>query len=181
MHKNLELFLTMFKIGAVTIGGGYAMLPLIEHEVVERKKWVPAADMVDIFAVAQSLPGVIAINSAVCIGYRVNGIAGSLSAMLGVVLPSFLIISALALPLAHMRDNPRVARGLGGVRAAVTALVLMAAIRLGSAVLRTPAAGGAALLSCTAIVVFDVHPLAVIVAALGTGLACALMQRRRTT
>ncbi|MBQ1988903.1 MAG: chromate transporter, partial [Clostridia bacterium] len=92
LKKALQLFLTFFKIGAFTFGGGYAMIPLIQKEVVEEKKWITDDDILEIIAIAESTPGPIAINSATFVGYRVCGFWGSFFSTLGVVLPSFVII-----------------------------------------------------------------------------------------
>src|SRR5690554_4228682 len=92
LSRIKKLFLIFFKIGAFTFGGGYAMIPFIEKEIVEETGWIESEDIVDIFAVVQSVPGVIAVNSATFVGYRVAGFLGALAATLGVALPSFIII-----------------------------------------------------------------------------------------
>ena len=92
----LELFLTFLKIGAFTFGGGYAMLPLIQREIVEKRKWITNDDILEVVAIAESTPGPIAVNSATFVGYRTGGFSGALLATLGVVLPSFVIILIVA-------------------------------------------------------------------------------------
>ena len=89
MHKNLELFKSFLKIGAFTFGGGYAMIPLLEQEIVEKHGWIKEEDIVDIIAISESTPGVIAINFATYVGYKVSGFWGSLISTIGVALPSF--------------------------------------------------------------------------------------------
>jgi len=89
VKKLLELFLTFLKIGAFTFGGGYAMIPLIQHEIVEKKKWLTDDEMIDMLTIAESTPGVIAVNSATFVGYKIGGLAGSALATLAVVLPAF--------------------------------------------------------------------------------------------
>jgi chromate transporter len=121
-RKLVRMFLTFFRIGAFTIGGGYAMLPLIEREFVEKQGWVSEDEIVDIFAIVQSVPGVIAINSSIFIGYRIAGLAGALAATLGMVLPSFIIISVIAAFFVQFRDIPAVQNAFAGIRAGVTAL-----------------------------------------------------------
>ena len=93
------LFVTFFKIGAFTFGGGYAMIPIIEKEMCEKHKWLKGEEILDIFAISESTPGPIAINSATFVGYRVAGVFGSMCATFGVVLPSFIIISLISLVL----------------------------------------------------------------------------------
>src|SRR5690554_1685295 len=106
--KILKLFTVFFRIGAFTFGGGYAMIPYIEREIVEKNHWIEREEIIDIFAVVQSVPGVIAVNSSTFVGYRVAGWAGAVAATLGVVLPSYIIISIIALFLYNFKDYPYV-------------------------------------------------------------------------
>ena len=126
MNKNLELFLTFMKIGAFTFGGGYAMIPLIQREVCDNKKWMKEQDILEIVAIAESTPGPIAINAATFVGFRTSGFLGAALATLGVVLPSFLIISLISLVLTEFQSVRAVQYALMGIRAAVLALILKA-------------------------------------------------------
>ncbi len=123
-HKLRTLFLTFFKIGAFTFGGGYAMIPLIQREVVEKHGWATDEDILEIIAIAESTPGPIAINSATFIGSRVAGFWGSTCATLGVVLPSYIIITLIALVLRNFLEVDAVRYAFFGIRAGVLALVL---------------------------------------------------------
>lgn len=123
MNIYWESFLSCFKIGSFTIGGGYAMIPLIEKEFVEQKKWISKDDFIDILALAQSAPGILAINVAIFIGYRLKGIRGSIITALGTALPSFLIILAIALFFTNFKDNTAVQNIFKGIRPAVVALI----------------------------------------------------------
>ncbi len=123
MKKLIELFLAFFKIGAFTFGGGYAMIPLIQREAVENKKWVSDEDILDIVAIAESTPGPIAINSATFVGFKTAGVWGSFFATLGVVLPSFVIISLIAYLLSEFAHIDAVKYAFFGIRAGVLALV----------------------------------------------------------
>lgn len=123
MNIYLEAFSIFFKIGAFTIGGGYAMVPLIENEVVTRRNWISREDFIDLLAVAQSSPGILAVNIAVFIGYRLRGIRGSVVTALGTILPSFLIILAIALFFHNFKENAIVERIFKGIRPAVAALI----------------------------------------------------------
>lgn len=116
-------FSTFFKIGLFTIGGGYAMIPLIEADVVEKRKWVEREDFLDLMAIAQSCPGIFAVNMSIFIGYKLRGVKGSIVCALGTVLPSFLIILGLALFFQQFRDNETVQRIFMGIRPAVVALI----------------------------------------------------------
>jgi len=126
--KNIlwQVFATFFKIGAFTFGGGYAMIPLIQHEAVEKKHWVTDEDILEIVAIAESTPGPIAINAATFVGYRVGGYPGALVATLGVVLPSFLIILAISYVLREFQENVYVQYAFRGIRAGVLALIVKA-------------------------------------------------------
>ena len=124
--KALQLFITFFKIGAFTFGGGYAMIPLIQHEVVEEKEWITDDDILEIIAIAESTPGPIAINSATFVGYRVCGFWGSFFATLGVVLPSFVIILIISAVLNEFQNVTAVKYAFSGIRAGVLALLLKA-------------------------------------------------------
>ena len=126
MNTLLSLFLTFFRIGAFTFGGGYAMIPLIQREAAEKRGWVSDEDILEIVAIAESTPGPIAINAATFVGYRVAGVLGAVCATLGVVLPSFLIILAVSLILREFQENIYVQYAFRGIRAAVLALILKA-------------------------------------------------------
>lgn len=130
MNKNLQLFTTFFKIGLFTFGGGLAMIPLISKETVEKHKWVTDDEILDMIAIAESTPGVIAINSATYVGYKVNKFWGSLFATLGVVLPSFSIICIISLFVDAFLSNEIVQYAFNGIRAVVGVLILNAAIKL---------------------------------------------------
>jgi chromate transporter len=121
-----DLFLTFAKIGAFTFGGGYAMIPLIQREVVDKKNWISNEDILDVIAIAESTPGPIAINSATFIGKKVAGIKGAVAATAGVVLPSFLIIIAVSFVLEAFQHIKAVRYAFWGIRAGVLALILKA-------------------------------------------------------
>ena len=124
--RALTLFLTFFKIGAFTFGGGYAMLPLIQREIVEKRKWITNDDILEVVAIAESTPGPIAVNSATFVGYRTGGFSGALLATLGVVLPSFAVILAISFVLREFESLKAVQYAFSGIRAGVLALVLKA-------------------------------------------------------
>ncbi len=126
MKKLWTLFLTFFKIGAFTFGGGYAMVPLIQREASEKHGWVTDEDILDIVAIAESTPGPIAINSATFVGYRTCGVLGSVAATLGVVLPSFIIILTISGILRQFQENVYVQYAFRGIRCGVLALILKA-------------------------------------------------------
>ena len=110
MNIYFEAFGIFFKIGAFTIGGGYAMVPLIENEIVTKRKWIAQEDFIDLLAISQSAPGILAVNISIFIGYKLRGIRGSIITALGTILPSFIIILAIALFFHSFKDNPIVER-----------------------------------------------------------------------
>ena len=120
----LKLFTTFFKIGLFSFGGGFAMIPLIQREVIERHKWINSKDFVDMLVLAQSTPGPIAVNTAVFVGYKTAGIAGAVAATLGTILPSFIVILLLALFFAEVRENRYVDAAFRAMRPAVVALIV---------------------------------------------------------
>jgi len=129
-NRVKELFLTFFKIGAFTFGGGYAMIPLIQKEVVENKSWMNDEELLEVVAIAESTPGPIAVNASTYVGYKVKGYFGALMATLGVVLPSFIIILVISYILNEFKDNMVVKYAFNGIRAGVLALMIKAVVSM---------------------------------------------------
>jgi chromate transporter len=127
----IELFVVFFKIGLFTIGGGYAMLPMLRKEVVEKYNWATDEEMMDYFAIGQSTPGIIAINTATFIGYKKRGILGAIFATLGMVVPSWIIIISIAVFYNQFSSNAYVESAFTGIRIIVVALILNAVIKMG--------------------------------------------------
>lgn len=123
MNFYLTAFGTFFKIGLFTIGGGYAMVPLIEEEIVNKKQWIAREDFIDLMAVAQSVPGVFAVNFSIFIGYKLRKFPGALAMALGTILPSFLIILGIALFFQEFKQYEAVENIFKGIRPAVVALI----------------------------------------------------------
>ncbi len=124
MRELLEIVWSFLKIGAFTFGGGYAMIPLIQHEVINRRRWLTEHEFTDLLTLAQAAPGPISLNTAVFVGYKQRGYLGSLAAILGVVLPSFVIILLVAMFFANVRHNHWVDAAFRGMRPAVVALII---------------------------------------------------------
>ena len=131
MNIYWDSFKTFFKIGIFTLGGGYAMIPLIEEEVVNKHRWVEKEEMLDLIAIAQSCPGVFAINIAIFIGYKLRKTRGAIATAFGTALPSFLIILAIAMFFSQFKENKFVAAMFRGIRPAVVALIAVPTFRLG--------------------------------------------------
>jgi chromate transporter len=130
MNFYLQLFWSFFKIGAFTLGGGYAMIPLIEQEIVGRRRWISSDEFSETLTLAQSAPGPIAINSAVFVGYKMRGMRGVLTSVLGTVLPSFVVILVIAMFFTNIREQEVVTRIFKGLRPAVVALIAVPVVRM---------------------------------------------------
>ncbi|MBE5938666.1 MAG: chromate transporter [Lachnospiraceae bacterium] len=131
MKELFYLFWTFSKIGVLTFGGGYAMLPMLQKEVVEKNHWCSEDDLMDYFAIGQCTPGIIAVNTATFIGYRIKGIFGGIFATLGVVFPSIVIITIIAAFISNFASLTVVSHALNGIKICVCALILDAVIKLG--------------------------------------------------
>lgn len=159
------MFFTFFKIGLFTLGGGYAMIPLIEKEVVDNHKWMTREELLDVIAIAQSCPGVFAINVSTFVGYKLRKTRGAILTSLGTALPSFIIILLIAMFFRQFQDNPVVAAMFRGIRPAVVALIAVPTFnmarnaRVGWANSWIPVAGALAIWA------FGVSPIAIILIA----------------
>ena len=178
MNVLTELFILFFKLGAFTIGGGVAMLPLLQNTLTQEKKWFSQDEFVDIVAVCQSLPGVIAINMATYVGYKKKGFLGSLVSTFGVVLPSFVMILLIATFISNLSDNPYVAGAMAGLRAAALGLVVVAVIQMSSVVFKGGWTILAAAVSFVLIAVLNINTAYVILLFVVLGVASALIGDR---
>jgi len=131
MKKLIDLFFIFLKIGTFTIGGGYAMIPLIEKEIVDKKGWIDREDFVDMLALAQSSPGPIAVNTAIFVGYEVAGFPGSIIAVFGSIVTVFLIMVIIAMYFIGAQNSPVIEKIFKGIRPAVVALIAAPVIRMG--------------------------------------------------
>lgn len=131
MKILIELFISFMRIGGFTFGGGYAMLPLIQKEIVERRGWASEEEVLDYFTIGQITPGVIAVNTATFIGYKKAGVLGGVVATLGVIFPSIVIISIIAAVLTNFAELPVVIHAFNGIRACVCVLILIAVYNMG--------------------------------------------------
>lgn len=167
MNKELRLlfsiFWSFFKIGPVTFGGGYAMIPMIEREVVTNKQWVKAQDLTDVFAVAESVPGSIAINSATFIGYRIAGIGGAIAAMSGMMIPTFFIVIGLSISFLYFKDNPKVEAAFVGIRPAIVALIVFAGFKIGKTAIFDKTTLVTVSVSILLLLFLHIHPVLVII------------------
>lgn len=164
MKELIKLFTIFFKIGAFTFGGGYAMIPLIQEEIVNKNEWIEEEEFLDIIALAQSIPGALAINTAAYIGYKKFGLRGAVIACLGAVLPSFFIILFIAKFLIGSINKDLMEKIFKGIRPAVVSLILVAVIKLKKGVKKTTFSYVVVIATVILITVFKVHPIFIIIA-----------------
>lgn len=162
MNKILTMFLTFLKIGAFTFGGGYAMIPLIETEVVDKRHWIDKEEFLDIIVISQTFPGALAVNSSIFIGYKIGGIIGAILALMGVVLPSFFIILIVAHFFLQFRNNPIIDLVFKGISAAVPMLILVAVTSLSKSINKNIANLFIVIITVIGISVLDIHPMLII-------------------
>ncbi|NLY09941.1 MAG: chromate transporter [Tissierellia bacterium] len=166
----LDMLVTFAKIGVMTFGGGYAMLPIIQREIVERKHWVTEEEVLDYYAIGQSTPGVIAVNTATFVGYKLKGVLGAIACTVGVVLPSFIIISLLAGLITSISGMEIVQHAFAGIRVAVCALVTQAVVRLAVKSVKDLLTAIIALLAFAAVALMNISPLWIVVISIVFGL-----------
>ena len=166
------------KIGAFTIGGGYAMIPLIENEM-DRRGWIKTEELPDIIALAQSAPGVLAVNVSIFAGYKLRGVKGSIAATFGTVLPSFLIILAIAMFMTSFQDNPIVIRMFNGIRPVVVSLIAVPMINMARKSCKTWWAWLLAAGSLILVAFLNVSPIYIIICVmvLGFSISCYRLKR----
>ena len=163
-----QIFWTFFKISPVTFGGGFAMIPLIEKEVVEKRKWLKSEEVTDVFALSQSVPGAVAINSATFIGQRIGGVRGAIAAMIGVSLPTFFIVLLLGVLYFFIQDNPKVVAAFLSIRVSIVAIIVYAAIKIAKTAIVDKSTFGIMIIGIPAL--FFIHPIIAIVVGALTGI-----------
>jgi len=179
MKMLWDIFFSFAKVGTFTFGGGYAMLPILQKEVIGRRAWLSNEDIVDYYAVAQCLPGVIAVNTAAFVGHKLKGKPGAIAAVFGVVLPSFVIITVIAAFIQNFLEYEIVQRALFGINVIVCALIAQAVINLWKSAIKN-IFGIAIYLTVLGLAIFtNIHIVALIAAALATGIAADALQRRK--
>jgi len=170
-----DIFVTFLKIGCFTFGGGFAMIPLIEREIVTGKGWVGEEEIIDVFAVSQSIPGAVAINSAILVGYKIAGRMGAFAAALGVVLPSLIIITLIAVFFTAFQDNAIVRAVFAGIRPAVVGLIIVAAVKVGKSSIKDMVGVIIASLTFILVVVLNIHVIFTIIGGAAAGLTIYLL------
>lgn len=175
-----NLFTVFMKIGAFTIGGGYAMIPLIKDEL-EKRHWIEDDELPDIIALAQSAPGILAVNVSIFTGYKIRGVRGSIAATCGTVLPSFLAILAIAMIFTNFQDNPVVIRIFKGIRPVVVSLIAAPMISMAKKADRHWWEWGITIASLLLVAFMEVSPIYVVIVVIVIGLTFARFRSKAKT
>jgi len=179
MRLLLDLFVSFFKIGLFTFGGGYAMLPMLQKEIVDKHKWVTEEEVLDYYAIAQCTPGVIAVNTATFVGTKLKGALGGAVATISVISPSLIIISIISTVLQNFAEFEIIQHALAGIRVAVAALVVSSVIKLYKKGVSGAVGNGVFAASLLLMVLFDLSPIIIVVAALVIGVLITWMEGRK--
>ena len=180
MVSLLKLFAVFAKIGAFTIGGGYAMIPLIQDEMT-RRGWISDDELPDIIALAQSAPGVLAVNVSIFAGYRLRGLKGSIAATLGTVLPSFVAILLIAMFMSNFQDNPVVQRIFNGIRPVVVSLIAVPMINMARKNNKTWWAWAITLVTLLLVAFLKVSPIYILLVLIILATAVSLYREKKWT
>lgn len=173
-----KLFGVFAKMGAFTIGGGYAMLPLIEQEMTSRG-WISQEDIQDIIVLAQSAPGILAVNMAIFTGHKIKGLAGSIVAAVGAVLPSLLIILLIAMFFTEFKDNNIVRRIFQGVRPAAVALILVPAVRMAQSGCKSWWTWAIAIASLLGVAFLKISPIWIILTTISVAAGISILNQKK--
>ena len=170
-----QLFFSFFKVGLFTFGGGYAMIPLLQAELVEKRKWISESDLMDYFSIGQCTPGIIAVNVATFCGYKMKAKTGAVIATFGIIFPSMILIILIASVLHNFLDNPYVVHAFAGVRIVVAALIAETLISFWKKGIRDKTGLGIFLVSMGILVGLDMSPAVIVLLAVAFGL---ILQKR---
>ena len=179
MNTYLDLFFTFARIGGLTFGGGYAMLPMLQKEVVNNRHWATDEELMDYYAIGQCTPGIIAVNTATFIGHKQKGAAGGIVATLGLVFPSIVIITVIAAVLSNFAEIPAVQNAFAGIRVCVCALILNAAIKLAKSAIVDVKTFIIFALVLAGMLIFDVSPVVFVVISAIAGLVIKGLEEGR--
>jgi chromate transporter len=173
-----QLFWSFLKISPVTFGGGYAMIPLFEKEIVEKRRWMDRKEVSDVFALSQSIPGAIGVNSATFVGYRLAGVRGAIAAMLGVLLPTFMIVILLSIAFLQVRDHPLIEAAFRGIRPAVVALIVYAAYSIGKTAMVDKTSWMTLIVALGFLCILHPHPVLIIVSGGVAGIVLVRLKKK---
>jgi len=173
-----QIFWTFLKISPVTFGAGYAMIPLIEKEIVEKKKWIKREDITDVFAIAESIPGAIALNSSTFIGFRIGGVKGAIVALLGIFLPTFMIVVLLSITFMQFQHNPIIEASFKAIRASIVALIVYAGFMIGKTAIIDRTTLAISVGSMIILFFYHIHPVFIILSGIFLGILLVNLKKR---
>lgn len=176
MKELMGLFLIFARIGGFTFGGGYAMLPIIQREIVEARGWATHEEVADYYAIGQVTPGIIAVNTATFIGYKLKGVVGAIAATLGMITPSIVIITIIAIFFENFADYPLVQHAFAGIRIVVVALIAQVVFEMARKSVKDYVTGAIFVLGFLALIFIPISPVWIILAA---GMVGVLVNRRK--
>lgn len=178
MKELLDLFFTFARIGGLTFGGGYAMLPMLQKEVVEKRGWATNGELMDYYAIGQCTPGIIAVNTATFIGNKTRGVLGGIIATLGVVFPSLIIITIIAAFISNFAELAIVKHAFAGIRVCVFVLILNAVVKLGKSSIKDAVTLGIFLVVLVGSLLLDVSPIVFVLFAAIVGIAAQVLLKK---
>jgi len=178
MKELIDLYVSFFKVGILTFGGGMAMLPMLTSELVEKRKWVTEEEILDYFAIGQCTPGIIAVNTATFVGYKRRKALGGLITTLGVISPSIIIITIVAAFLGNISDNTYVQKALWGIRVAACALILEGILKIGKKGIKDAFGVIIFLLAFLAVLFLGVKSVFVVIAAIIIGIVYGIIRAK---
>ena len=178
MKELLDLFFTFARIGGLTFGGGYAMLPMLQKEVVEKRGWATNEELMDYYAIGQCTPGIIAVNTATFIGNKTRGVLGGIIATLGVVFPSLIIITIIAAFISNFAELAIVKHAFAGIRVCVFVLILNAVVKLGKSSIKDAVTLGIFLVVLVGSLLLDVSPIVFVLFAAVVGIAAQVLLKK---
>ena len=178
MKELLDLLFTFARIGGLTFGGGYAMLPMLQKEVVEKRGWATNEELMDYYAIGQCTPGIIAVNTATFIGNKTRGVIGGIVATLGVVFPSLVIITIIAAFISNFADLAVVKNAFAGIRVCVFVLILNAVVKLGKSSIKDAVTLGIFLVVLVGSLLLDISPIIFVLIAAVVGIAAQVLLKK---
>ena len=178
MKELLDLFFTFARIGGLTFGGGYAMLPMLQKEVVEKRGWATNEELMDYYAIGQCTPGIIAVNTATFIGNKTRGVLGGIVATLGVVFPSLIILTSIAAFISNFAELAIVKNAFAGIRVCVFVLILNAVVKLGKSSIKDAVTLGIFLVVLVGSLLLDVSPIVFVLFAAVVGIAAQVLLKK---
>jgi chromate transporter len=174
----IQIFWAFFKIGPVTFGGGYSVIPVIENVIVEKRQWLAKQEAADVLAITQSIPGAIAINSATFVGFKLARVPGAVAALLGILLPTLLIVLGLGVVYSQIQDNPKIEAAFKAIKATIVALIVYAGIKLWKSAVLDKTTLAAVVVTAALIIITNLNPIIIIIGGAALGILLVKMKEK---